>query len=139
MRGQPVWLASLTRWQGSPRHSTPRTTGTWTPGELADGFARLRVLLDGVGDPERERGFRMNLTLCIHRATTPDEAARLPPFTPSHLAGGPVEVVYETEPGKLSTRPCSDPGREVFGGTWLPVDCGRCATCLARAGVAGHA
>jgi hypothetical protein len=80
--------------------------------------------------------------LCVHRALSDREIEALPEYfwrdRPTDLAGGPVEVLWETEQGSASTRPCHHPERiplEPNGDPrlWLPGDCGRCAPCVARA------
>lgn len=133
MRGRPVWLASISWWETTEK---PHLTGTWSD-EVREGMTgNLRLLLAGVGDPDRERVFRMNLTLCAHRALTDVELAGLEGYgsvRPTHLAGGPIEVLWESEPGAPSTQPCASPNRRPIGKTWYPGDCGRCASCEARA------
>lgn len=132
MAGRPVWLASISWWDTPDK---PHLTGSWDA-ETRDGMTtNLRLILDGVGDESRERIFRMNLTLCAHRALTDAELDELPGYgqvCPTHLAGGPIEVLWESEYGGLSTMPCAAPHRQMMGTTWLPIDCGRCATCEAR-------
>lgn len=104
------------------------------------GEALLRAAVGGGGDHDRERIFRMNVTLCLHRAMTDDEVAALPAYFHSDpatdLAGGPVEVLWESEPGSPSTRPCANPERQVLDrrrpDLWVPRDCGDCASCVAR-------
>lgn len=78
--------------------------------------------------------------LRVHRAATDDEVARQPDHfhhgVGCGLAGGPVEVISETVPGSLSTKPCLNMGREPFDTRsphgWIPRGCGRCDTCVAR-------
>lgn len=102
--------------------------------------ALRRFALDGIGDPERERCFRMQVTLCIHRGATEAEVAGLPESwheALSGMAGGPVQVIYERGVKALpSAMPCADPIREDLGygrpNLWIPKDCGRCESCLAR-------
>jgi len=140
MNGQPVWLASVSRKSVITDRFNPVTR--WTPDELREARLLIFDVLKGVGNRRRERLFRMNATLCLHRALTDDEVRLLPggcTFTPVNLAGGPVEVMWESEPGGDSTRPCVKPIRQPFPGEpydpdlWLPGDCGRCAPCRARA------
>lgn len=141
MRGTPVWLASLSR--TSRLTGLPYATGLWTAEMRAEGERLLKEALAGVGDPTRERLFRMNVTLCLHRALTADEVAGLPTSfhqaPPVDLAGGPVEVLWETEEGTPSTRPCVAPHHIPLPGLgshpmlWLPGDCGACEPCRARA------
>jgi len=112
----------------------------WSPSQRRDAERLLRRLLDGVGDTTRERLFRMNVTLCLHRAATDAEVTAQPPWflqAPGYgLAGGPVEVLSETVPGSPSTRPCIAPSRHVLEAgnphAWIPVDCGQCEPCHAR-------
>lgn len=138
MNGQPVWLASLSR--PNPITGERLPTTRWPDWGRSRGAALLRQVLDGLGDPARERLFRMQITLCLHRAATDAEVAALPEWFHAApavgLAGGPVEVIWESEPGALSTRPCLAPGRErlsrIDPDLWLPVECGECETCRAR-------
>jgi len=137
MGGRPVWLASASLRRGREIVAT----GEWSR------TARQRieqVLLDvlrGVGDRAAERLFRMNVTLCVHRALTPEEEAALPPSfhagEPVDLAGGPVEILRETFNGAASTRPCERPEHHILDpyrpDLWLPGDCGACEPCRARA------
>lgn len=100
----------------------------------------LRETVAGVGNSARERLFRMNVTLCLHRAATDEEVAAQPPWfltAPGNgLAGGPVQVLNETEEGSQSTKPCFNPVRYVIDRDsphgWIPTDCGQCEPCLAR-------
>jgi|SRR5215467_4426986 len=136
MDGQPVWLASLSRHRANGHFIF---VPDWSVSQRRDAERLLREAIEGVGDTSRERLFRMNLTLCLHRAATDAEVAAQPPWflqAPGcGLAGGPVEVLSETVPGALSTKPCEQPMRERFGThkhAWLPVDCGTCGPCRAR-------
>lgn len=137
MDGQPVWLASV---------SVARDGRTVGAGDLdAEGQALVKALLwevmNGVGDESRQRLFRMNLTTCLHRAATDDEVASVPAYFHTcdavGLAGGPVAVLWETVPGKPSTRPCERPERMIAipsrPDLWIPQDCGDCEPCHARA------
>jgi hypothetical protein len=96
--------------------------------------------LKGVGNPKQERLFRMSITLCLHRVTTPDEADYLHRATEGELdglAGGPVEILWShglatsdsCQPCQAPTRQYVEPGRKDL---WIPVDCGQCPSCLAR-------
>jgi hypothetical protein len=106
----------------------------------------LWELMEGVGDEARQRLFRMNVTTCLHRAATDAEVATLPEsFHTSPaigLAGGPVEVLWETVPGKPSTKPCEHPTRALVipdrPDLWVPVDCERCEPCRARAEIPSY-
>ena len=138
MNGQPVWLASISRWKPN---GEPLVVPRWSPEMRLDAETRLRAALSGVGDTARERLFRMNVTLCLHRAATAHEVAQQPEWFHSHpacgLAGGPVEVLWENTLGAASTKPCRNPLKRMLGKSdpllWLPVDCGRCESCRARA------
>ena len=140
MKGQPVWLASVSRIR--PNGKTLYVP-EWSASQMRSGEKELRAMLEGVGDTSRERLFRMNVTLCLHRAATDEEVAAQPTWfltAPGNgLAGGPVEVLSETEEGSPSTRPCLKPRRQVIeGGSpfgWIPLDCGLCPPCLARSGL----
>ncbi len=135
MSGRPVWLAS-----GSLRDDSGRLVLT---GEMR-GAQRVQVtdalveLLDGIGNPEHERCFRMNATICIHRALSASEEASLSPewcaLPAIHLAGGPVELLWSRGVQDTpSVRPCKQPTKHWLDRrTWIPLDCGRCAPCVAR-------
>lgn len=102
--------------------------------------AMYRYALDGIGEPEKERCFRMQITLCIHRGATPEEVAGLPRDwheALSGMAGGPVEVLWERGvESLLSAKPCANPRQLDLGlghpDLWVPRDCGRCPSCVAR-------
>lgn len=159
MRGTPVWLASLSRGSRvirgpsslrsslgrSGRSGAPQTQGrlstqVWTKQTMDESIALLRRIIGPAGNPERERVFRMQITLCIHRACTPEEVAALPEYfhtdPATDLAGGPVEIVYETESSGPSTWPCEQPTRYPLDPhnslLWFPIDCGKCTPCRAR-------
>jgi hypothetical protein len=142
MNGQPVWLASISR-RSKLHPGKPLATGLWSPQLRDESAALLRRLLGPAGNPARERLFRMNVTLCLHRACTDDEVAALPAYfhddPPTGLAGGPIEVLWESEPGAATTRPCENPTRTFMGTTdpllWVPLDCGACEPCRARAAI----
>lgn len=137
MNGQPVWLASLSRRRPNGR---VLYVPEWSGSQRRDAERRLFDLLAGAGDSTQQRLFRMNVTLCLHRAATAEEVASAPSWFLTArgcgLAGGPVEVLSETVPGAASTKPCVAPRRErldpVNPHAWLPVDCGRCDSCRAR-------
>jgi hypothetical protein len=85
----------------------------------------------------------MNITFCVHRAVSEEEKARLPACwagAAGGLAGGPVEVLWsrgiEHRPAAM---PCECPDHLVIDplrpDLWLPLDCGRCPPCLARAAI----
>ena len=135
MSGWPVWLSSLS----IRRLGKPHLTKGWSPLTLKRAQAQLDFLLEGLGDPERERSFRMNLTLCRHRALTQEEHDALPESWQENpafdIAGGPVEILWERGiPNLPSCRPCAAPGRDYIAeGIWIPKDCGECESCVARA------
>lgn len=103
----------------------------------------LYEVLQGAGNSEIERLFRMNITMCLHRAMTYTEARDLPQWwhdAPAvDLAGGPIEIleqrgIVEERP---SVRPCENPKREKIHPSaaerlWIPADCGVCEPCLDR-------
>ena len=138
MRGSPVWLASISR--RAVLADKPLAVGLWSKQTIEESTALLKRALAGVGDETRERCFRMNITLCLHRALTPAEVNALPDWfhtAPAlDLAGGPVEVLWETEEGWETTRPCHAPERmSLWPGDpllWFPQDCGWCPPCQAR-------
>lgn len=139
MQGTPVWLASVS-------HES-KTTDKFLATERAEAKALLLRVLDGVGNPKRQRFFRMCVTTCLQRAVTDEELARLPQsFHEAEaidIAGGPVEILEETTPGLPSTRPCEAPiwmdlnemlgVRGRFPGAKFPGPCGACGPCVARA------
>lgn len=107
---------------------------------MAESWALLRRCVGPSGDPTRERIFRMNITVCMHRAASDDDLERLPPSffesEPTDLAGGPVEVLWENEEGSLSTQPCHNPERIPLDARnpllWFPGACTACPPCQAR-------
>lgn len=139
MTGVPVYLVSLSR--RSPISGKRLSTSVWSKAMMDESMGLLRQALGGAGDASRERIFRMQVTVCLHRALTPEEVASLPEYFHADqavdLAGGPVEILYETEVGLLSTQPCEQPEHIPLDRTnpllWLPGDCGRCPPCLDRA------
>lgn len=138
MNGVPVWLASLSY---RDRHGRLIPSERWI--NTTDGDRARRLLfrtLHGVGDEGRQRLFRMPITLCLHRALTDDEVAGLPggcAVVPQNLAGGGLEILWETIPGGPSTQPCADPGRQPIDpfnpDLYLLTECGACESCRARA------
>jgi hypothetical protein len=138
MCGTPVWLCSISR--QSPLTGGRLSTQVWSPETMKQSIALLRRVVGPAGNADRERIFRMQITTCLHRALTPDEIDRLPDWfhqaEPIDLAGGPVEILYETEPGLPSTRPCHNPTRyridEQNPLLWVPLDCKQCGPCIAR-------
>lgn len=137
MDGWPVWLASGSLWLNQRNVLTGEMSGAQR--SLVLGV--LEEALCGLGDADRERGFRMNLTICIHRAISEEELESLPvewcEHPAEHLAGGPIEIMYRRGVvDGLSVRPCKSPKRQPLGRTWLPIDCGQCPQCQARNAVA---
>lgn len=139
MRGSPVWLASISR--RSPLGDKPIATQLWPEQIRDEAEALLLRLLGPAGDPSRERLFRMQVTMCLHRALTQEEAGGLPAYferdPATDLAGGPVEILRETEQGWETTKPCHHPSKVALDPRdmllWFPADCGDCPPCLARA------
>src|SRR5215471_9484725 len=139
MAGRPVWLASISRPSQLSRGRL--ATPLWSAETMAASWALLRRLVGPCGDPSRERIFRMQITTCLHRAASDDDLARVPAWfcsaRPIDLAGGPVEILFETEPGLPSTHPCHNPTKIPLDPRnpllWFPDDCGTCEPCLARA------
>jgi hypothetical protein len=139
MFGSPVWLASISR--KSPITGGRLSTQVWSPQTMQESIDLLRRVLGPAGNPDRERIFRMQVTLCLHRALTKEEVAALPPAfheaEATDLAGGPVEIIWENEEGAPSTRPCANPRRYPLDPKnkllWFPLDCGACPSCKARA------
>lgn len=130
-----MWLASISL---RDRFGKIIPTENWDDRMRATMESLLDRLLEGVGDPLRERQIRMCITMCRHRAITQREFERLPQWwhdAPAvDLAGGPLEVMWHKGiPETLSTQPCVNPTKEPFGGgLYLPVDCGECPSCRAR-------
>ena len=143
MDGVPVYLVSVSR--RSPHTNRIRTVPTWSEAEREASITLMREVLAGAGDRRRERLFRMQVTLCLHRALSDDEIAALPAWFHAaeaiDIAGGPVEVLWENVVGKASTRPCERPRKRLLDPSsgqldlWIPIDCGSCAPCQARSAV----
>lgn len=139
MRGSPVWLASVSRQNRITRG--PLATPSWSKPVMAESIGLLRRLLGPAGDASRERVFRMQVTVCLHRALSPVEIAGLPAYFETDpavdLAGGPVEILEESEEGWETTKPCHTPTRIPLDPSnpllWFPSDCGACPPCQARA------
>lgn len=137
MDGRPVWLASCSL----RRNDRLVATGRYSQQQRYRAMLRCSELLAEVGDLARVRLFRMNITVCLHKALTDAEVEALVPSWSCgrgrDIAGGPVEVLWETVPGAESTRPCHAPARQIIAPArpdlWLPLDCGKCPPCLARA------
>lgn len=138
MNGVPVYLVSMSRTNVQTMRLMP--VGSWNKAWLERGVQLMRQVVQGLGDPRRERHFRMNATLCLHRALTAQEVAALPAWFHTEpaldSAGGPVEILWENVRGELSTKPCKQPHKELLDPRqpelWLPRDCGVCPSCQAR-------
>jgi len=106
----------------------------------------LTKALAGVGNNTKERMFRMNITLCLHRAARPEEIEELPETwkcAPTGMAGGPVALIWSKGIEVVdSCKPCLAPGHQVLyqgrPDLWIPTDCGKCPPCLARAKIANR-
>lgn len=116
----------------------------WTPRQMRHARRLLDQVLEGAGNPSRERVFRMCITLCMHRAVRDDELAQIPDWWHQadavDIAGGPLEVLESCGvPDIPSAMPCYSPGRRTFDcnrpDLWIPVDCGVCPPCMARKAV----
>lgn len=137
MGGVPVWLASV-----SNRDINHNIIGVaqWDKKTMDRACALLLAAVEGVGDHSKQRLFRMNVTLCMHTACSEQEIATLPGGWENivqGIAGGPVQVLWESIPGSASTKPCEFPKRRVVipgrPDLWVPQDCGCCDPCVARA------
>lgn len=139
MDGQPVWLVSVSK--RNKGHID--ATGRWGRREFDHAEKLASDTLAGVGDPGRQRAFRMNITFCIHRAVSDTEIGELPRqwrLAPGSLAGGPVEVLWSRGiEHRPASQACHKPGhRMIIAGRpdlWVPDDCGACPPCLARAAI----
>jgi hypothetical protein len=115
-------------------------TGDWTAEMRRRAEQALDNALVRAGDPKRERLFRMNITLCLHRALSAEEKLLLPDGfdeQPGGLAGGPIELLRVTGlPPRPAGLPCEKPTHEILDpdrpDLWLPIDCGECEPCRAR-------
>jgi hypothetical protein len=143
MDGAPVWLVSVSR--RSPLTGRIRTVPTWNEAERQETVALMRQVLEGAGDPGRERIFRIQVTMCLHRALSDAEIAGLPRWFHEAeaigIAGGPVAILWENVAGRASTKPCENPHRRLLDpgsgqlDVWIPIDCGWCEPCQARAAI----
>lgn len=138
-----MWLVSVSTVQN----------GDFVPTEVWTADDRLKIaeglinrVLEGRGDPLRERSFRMNITLCRHRVLSDNEKLLLPcdfkAAKAKDIAGGPVATLWHTAamPNGPSVQPCVSPHRRYIPGLddprlWVPQDCGHCDPCLARAAI----
>lgn len=133
-----MWLASVSvRRRSDEIVSTDR----WATRDCGTKRAAEKLLddvLHGVGNPDKERQFRMSATLCRHRALTTAEFECLPKWwhdAPSlDTAGPPIEVMWTRGiPEILSTLPCRNPGKSMVDKEiYIVVPCNQCDTCVAR-------
>ena len=138
-----MWLASMSRMD---LRGEIISTGNWCMGKvefydnLVPAREVIREVLEGVGDRTREVLFRMDVALCLHRGVTEAEALSLPRewhVAGSGMAGPPVEILEQIGVKRpLSAMPCANPLHKIVmprrPDLWVPVDCGRCASCLER-------
>lgn len=132
-----MWLASAS----FRNNGGILATDNWTEDMRFRALNALRNELLRVGNPNRERLFQMNITLCLHRACSEEEKAKLPPTFfegPGGLAGGPVEILSTKGlPPREAALPCRAPKRQLIDerrpDLWLPIDCGKCPPCRERA------
>lgn len=135
-----MWLCSVSQLD----RNGIKGTAEWSPDEFAMAERLAHSALSGVGDEGRERAFRMNITFCIHRSVNATEKAKLPhewTCATGGLAGGPVEILWSRGIAhKPASMPCVKPIRQVIDtyrpDLWVPVDCGGCEPCKARAMIA---
>jgi hypothetical protein len=137
-----VWLASVSL---RDRRGEIIGTAKWGEREWAHAQDVLsNVALAGAGDESRVRMFRMCITACLHRGIRDDELRQIPHWwfdaEAVDIAGGPVEIIYARGvPDIESAKPCHRPRKQVLDlrrlDLWLPVDCGECSPCRARATV----
>lgn len=134
-----MWLCSVSQLD----KKGIKGTAEWSPDEFAMAERLAHSALFGVGNESRERAFRMNITFCIHRAVSAAEMASLPPewsCAVGGLAGGPVEVLWSKGIShRAASMPCVQPVRQVIdysrADLWIPLDCGECEPCQARAAI----
>lgn len=141
MGGLPVWLVSVSY----RPFGIIKGTEQWSEGDFKKAEALAHRVLEGIGDSEKERAFRMNITFCIHRAVSREEIDNLPGSycdLPGGLAGGPVEVLWSRGiKHTVSAMPCVNPHRKIINWSrldlWVPEDCQMCEPCLARLAIEG--
>lgn len=134
-----MWLASV-----SLRDKRGDIIGTakWTPRQWRYAEDTLKnYALRGAGDENRERMFRMCITLCLHRGIRDDELDQIEDWwfdaAAVDLAGGPLEIIYaKGVPDIESAKPCHHPRKQLIDlsrlDLYLPRDCGVCPPCIAR-------
>lgn len=129
--GRPVWLASVSYWP----HGRNLPLERWGRGIMILARRGIAELLDGVGDPDMERGFAMVATLCAHRGVSDEEMVGLPEGRAVHLAGAGVKEMWRTplfpQPG-LTLQRCEQGIWIRRGNVRLPGECGECPPCIAR-------
>jgi hypothetical protein len=133
MEGQPAWMASITL--RGPRGII--NVGRYTMEQMLQAKSILNQALQGAGNPDRERLFRTNALLYLHRAASAEEQERLPSACASFPAALPIQILYTKGlPPILSTDPCERPRRGPhFPGRpdlWIPLGCNECPSCWAR-------
>lgn len=134
-----MWLASVSR---RDRTGAIVPASTWGLGVRNKAEKILLEVLRGVGDRSRERLFRMNITLCLHRGMTEKEEDGLPEWWHDACAvdpaGGGVEIFRSRGTSdRPSVMPCLRPTRTYPPGCtderlWIPIDCGECEPCRDR-------
>lgn len=135
-----MWLASVSKRKSD---GSPIPTARWAvenSGTRRHAERLIEDALRGVGDPTRERQFRMPITLCRHRGLSDAEIEDLPAWWKAapaiDTAGPPLELQWSRGIREsLSSQPCRDPARQPFGADpelYLIVPCGRCDSCVAR-------
>lgn len=114
-------------------------TGKWDRAERQEADRLIGLLLEGLGDETRERRFRMNITLCHHRALREDEMEQmgLGGSCAIDIAGAPLEVLWSRGVKEsASAMPCANPRRRIIDlkrpDLWIPEGCGKCESCEAR-------
>jgi len=146
-----VWLASVS-WHHQYLGLVPNTR--WSEARWSIAKELLNRVLDGVGDVDCYRLFRMNVTACQHRALTDAEIEGLSTDwqdAPAIDQAGVLVEVLETKglPSGLglTAEPCRDPRKQFLPEAasptatdhspfaedlWIPIGCGKCDSCLAR-------
>lgn len=143
MDGKPVWLASVSRRDHATARIIPTREWITRPALKNKALRILKEILSGVGDSAYQTLFRMNATLCIHRALTDEEVAGLPGWwheAPAvGMAGPSVEVLYSRgASGRPAQRPCLNPRKTLppmpgyDPSLWIPEGCGQCEPCKDR-------
>ena len=134
-----MWLCSVSRAFLGKTLATKK----WTNCEFQQAKTIAHETMEGIGNLNRERAFRMNITFCIHRALNVMEHVRLQDNWDSLLrgmTGGPVEVLWSRGiPHSEAAMPCHNPRHKIINSwrpdLWVPEDCGDCRPCVARIAV----